>query len=121
MKESGCKKMPVISFSTLKSELISRKKRQTIRPKITDHWLRFKKGDYLYAYWKLRVAKEKEFLFTERLIEDIFIVRWDGFTDALMLRDGFDSLEQGNRVWFIPNYGVNGKTVLDKEFVVLRW
>lgn len=115
--------MPVISFSTLKSELINRKKRQTIRPKITNHWLEFKKGDTLYAWWKLRerIPKEKEFLFAARLIEDPFIVRWGDFTDKLMRRDSFDSLEQANRSWFIPNYGKDGKVVAEKEFVVLRW
>ena len=113
--------MPIISFSTLKSELINRKKRQTIRPKITNHWLKFKKGDYLYAYWKLRVKKEKELLFTEKLIEDPFVMQWKDFTDELMQRDGFDSLEQANRDWFIPNYGIKEKVVPDKEFIVLRW
>ena len=113
--------MPIISFSTLKSELINRKKRQTIRPKITDHWLKFKKGDVLIAYWKLRVPEEKHFLFRAALEEDPFVVRWGDFTDELMRRDGFESLEQANRDWFIPMYAVNGKVISDKEFVVLRW
>ena len=113
--------MPIISFSTLKSELINRKKRQTIRPKITNHWLRFKKGDVIIAYWKLRVPEEKHFLFRAALEEDPFIIRWIDFTDELMRRDRFDSLEYANMDWFIPNYGVDGKIVPEKEFIVLRW
>jgi len=110
--------MPVISFSDFKFELLMGLKRQTIRP--SKYWLKFKKGDRLYAYWKLQNWREREFLFRAH-ISEIFIIRWRDFTDDLMKKDGFSSLEEANRKWFIPKYGVNGQIIPNKEFVVIRW
>jgi len=113
------RKMPAISFSTLKAKLLSGEKTQTIRPKRSDFWLRFRKGDVLHCWWKLRSGK-REKLF-DAIITEVFVVKWSDFTDELMIRDGFESLREANRKWFIPHYGENGNVVSDKEFVVIRW
>lgn len=39
--------MPVISFNTTKEKILSGEKKQTIRPKRSDYWLKFKRGDKL--------------------------------------------------------------------------
>jgi len=112
--------VPVIIFSTLKDKILSGEKKQTIRPKRSDWWLKFKKGDKLIGYWKLR-SKERELLFVSELSEDPFIVKWKDFTDELMQKDGFSDLETANKEWFIPKYGRNGKIIPEMEFVVIRW
>jgi len=112
--------MPVISFSTLKDKILSGEKRQTIRPKRSDWWLKFKKGDKLIGYWKLR-TKERELLFVSELSEDPFVVKWRDFTDELMHMDGFKDLETANKEWFIPKYGKDGEIIPDMEFIVIRW
>ena len=108
--------MPVISFSTLKDKLLSGKKKQTIRPLKTEHWLKFKKGDPVYGYWKLR-TKECEKLFESKLSEDPFVVSMSNFNDELMRQDGFYDATHALDNWFIPHYGWHG----DMKFAVLRW
>ena len=112
--------MPIISFSTLKDKILSGEKKQTIRPKRSGWWLKFKKGDKLIGYWKLR-SKERELLFVSELNEDPFVVKWRDFTDELMRMDGFEDLDTANKKWFIPKYGRNGKIIPEMEFVVIRW
>jgi len=108
--------MPAISFSTLKDKLLNGEKTQTIRPMRSDYWLRFKKGDPVYGYWKMR-TRECEKLFEGVLSEDPFAVNLWEFTDDLMIRDGFRSLDDALDKWFVPHYAVQGIT----RFVVLRW
>jgi len=108
--------MPSISFSTLKNKLLNGEKKQTIRPRRTDYWLRFRKGDPIHVYWRMR-TRECEKLFESKLSEDPFIITMGDFTDELMRRDGFISVFDALEKWFLPHYG----WVKDKEFVVLRW
>jgi len=108
--------MPAISFSTLKDKILSGEKKQTIRPLMSDYWLRFKKGDRLVGYWKLR-TKECEKLFDSVLSEDPFVVdMWD-WDDELMKRDGFENLNDALEKWFQPKYG----NQTNRDFVVIRW
>lgn len=109
--------MPAISFSTLKDKLLSGEKTQTIRPARTDYWFRFKKGDRVVGYWKLR-TKECTKLFEGVMSEDPFIVYLGDFDDDLMIRDGFESLNDGLENWFLPHYGERPEF---DYFVVLRW
>jgi hypothetical protein len=60
-------------------------------------------------------------LFDGVLADDPKRVLWKDFTDSLMVADGFSSLLEGNRKWFIPHHGRNGQIVPEKEFVILRW
>lgn len=108
--------MPAISFSTLFNKLINKEKKQTIRPRFSDYWLRFKKGDRLVGYWKLRTPECKK-LFDSELSEDPFVVDLSDFDDELMVRDGFSSLKEAMRHWFLPKY----PNLATMEFVVLRW
>lgn len=108
--------MPAISFSTLKDKLLSGEKKQTIRPARTDYWLRFKKGDRVVGYWKMR-TKECEKLFESKLSENPFIITMMDFDNELMIQDGFENIINGLYDWFIPHYGWDK----DMKFVVLRW
>ena len=108
--------MPAISFSTLKDKLLSGEKKQTIRPLRSDYWLKFKKGDPVYGYWKLR-TKECEKLFESELSKDPVVVEGLEFNDELMIKDGFESFGDAYDRWFHkyePGF-------LFKKFVVLRW
>ena len=109
--------MPAISFSTLKDKILSGEKTQTIRPARTDYWFRFKKGDPVYGYWKMR-TKECTKLFEGVLIENPFLVYLGDFDDELMIRDGCKSLNDGMENWFLPHYGERPEF---DYFVVLRW
>ena len=109
--------MPVISFSVMKDKLLSGEKKQTIRPLGSGYWMKFKKGDRLVGYWKLR-TKECEKLFDSTLHQDPFIIKMGDFNWHLMTWDGFESLEDGLEKWFYPKYGFKN---WEKEFVVLRW
>jgi hypothetical protein len=109
--------LPSISFSTLKDKIHSEEKRQTIRPAKTDYWLRFRKGDRLFGYWKMR-TKECVKLFEGVLSEDPFTINISDFTDELMVRDGFKSLDDAMYKWFIPRYGIEPEI---ENFIVLRW
>jgi hypothetical protein len=129
--------MPVISFTTLKEKILSGEKKQTIRPNNpkTNWWLKWKKGDKLIGYWKLRSYRGAEAdpykpLFVSIFSEDPFSILWKDFTDELMIRDCFESLKEANEKWFIDNYGLVryppeggeiGIIIPDKEFVVIRW
>ena len=110
-------KIPVISFSVMKDKLLNGEKKQTIRPAKTDYWLRFRKGDPVYGYWKMR-TKESEKLFESELSENPFICYLGDFTDELMIRDGFTSLYDALTSWFIPKYGEHPEF---EYFIVLRW
>jgi len=109
--------MPSISFSTLKDKILSGEKTQTIRPARTDYWFRFKKGDRVVGYWKMR-TKDCEKLFEGFLIENPELVYLGDFDDDLMIRDGFKSLNDGLENWFLPHYGERPEF---DYFVVLRW
>jgi hypothetical protein len=110
--------MPVISFSTMKEKILSGEKKQTIRPKRSDHWLRFKKGDRLVGYWKLRSKREREKLFDSVLSENPFIVKMRDFlsNESLLVKDGFKNFDEAYK-WFLPRYG----WMPDMEFIVIRW
>ena len=108
--------MPAISFSTLKDKLLSGEKKQTIRPLRSDYWLKFKKGDPVYGYWKMR-TDECEKLFESKLSEDPFVIEGWEFTDDLMIRDGFEGIIDGLENWFYPHYG----NFYLQKFAVLRW
>ena len=109
--------MPAISFSTLKDKILSSEKTQTIRPLRSDYWLKFKKGDRVVGYWKLR-TKECEKLFEGIFIEDPFKIDATDFTEELMIRDGFKDITDGLNSWFKPRYGPD---FVIMDFVVLRW
>ena len=100
----------------MKDKLLSGEKKQTIRPLRSDYWLRFKKGDPVYGYWKLR-TKECEKLFESMLSENPFVIEGWQFTEELMIRDGFEGLMDGLENWFRPHYG----NLYLQKFVVLRW
>lgn len=108
--------MPAISFSTLKDKILSGEKKQTIRPFGTGYWLRFRKGDRLVGYWKMR-TKQCEKLFESKLIEDPFTCKMMNFNGVLMRLDGFKDLEDGMNNWFIPHYGNNPHM----KFIIIRW
>lgn len=122
--------MPAISFSTMKDKILNKSKKQTIRPRLSDWWLRWEEGDCLVGFWKMR-TKECEKLFDSEFSEDPSIVKWKEFTDELMIRDGFESLDDANFNWFLKKYGLRGGPAkpypvfwfIDpwKEFVVIRW
>lgn len=109
--------MPAISFSVMKEKLLSGEKRQTIRPLRNGYWMRFKKGDRLVGYWKMR-TKDCEKLFDSTLAQDPFIIKMGDFNGYLMEWDGFENLYDGLESWFYPKYGFEN---WDAEFVVLRW
>lgn len=108
--------MPAISFSTLREKILSGEKKQTIRPLRSDYWLRFKEGDRLIGYWRMRTAK-REKLFDSVLSEDPFKIPMMRFSEELMRVDGFKGLRDALDSWFIPKYGY----IPDMEFVVIRW
>ena len=109
-------KMPAISFSTMKDKILNGEKKQTIRPLRTNYWLKFKKGDSLVGYWKMRTS-ECEKLFESMLSEDPFIIDLSDFSDELMIRDGFSSLKEALQKWFSVKY----LNLVYMDFVVLRW
>ena len=109
--------MPAISFSVMKDKLLSGEKLQTIRPLNSDYWMKFRKGDRLVGYWKMR-TKECEKLFDSTLSQDPFTIKMGDFNWYLMTWDGFKDLEDGLENWFFPKYGYQN---WEKEFVVLRW
>jgi hypothetical protein len=112
--------MPAISFTIMQDKLRSGAKKQTIRLIRSGYWLRWRKGDRLVGYWKMRTGGPK--LFESVLAEDPNVVLWCDFTDALLQADGFASMEQANREFFIPLYGLRGEQVIPSlRFVVLRW
>lgn len=112
--------MPAISFSTLKDKILSGEKKQTIRPMNTNYWLRFRKGDRLVGYWKMR-TKECEKMFESTFCVNPFMLRWKDFNNHLMVLDGFKDLESANEEWFLPHYGDRFGWWADKKFVVIRW
>ena len=79
--------------------------------------MKFKKGDRVIGYWKLR-TKECEKLFEGILIEDPFKIDATDFTNELMVRDGFKDITDGLNSWFKPRYGPD---FVIMDFVVLRW
>jgi hypothetical protein len=113
--------MPAISFSTLKDKILSGEKKQTIRPKLSDYWLRFKKGDRLVGYWMLRQGGEK--LFDSEFIENPFIATYHELMchDDWMVMDGFRGVSDAYVNWFRPHYGDMYPHQMEKEFVVIRW
>jgi len=111
--------MPSISFSTLKKKIVDGTKKQTIRPLRSSYWLRFKKGDRAIGYWKMR-TKDCEKLFESEFSEDPFIVLRKNFTDNLFIRDGFNSLTDGEKKWFAVKYGPADLNP-NQKFVILRW
>ncbi len=136
---NGRLKMPAISFSTMKDKIISGVKKQTIRPKRSDYWLKWEEGDRLVGYWKMRASGESEKLFEGEFRQNPFIItpkddKWNG---TLAVRDGFEGGENpihnikgqvaGQRYtppkikmdrWFEDKYG---KGYIDMEFVVIKW
>jgi len=108
--------MPAISFSTMKNKILNGKKKQTIRLLRTNYWLKFKKGDKLIGYWKMR-TKEREKLFESELSQNPFVLKMVDFDENLMILDGFKGLQDGMENWFFPHYGDD----LNLRFVVLRW
>ena len=101
----------------MKDKLLSGEKKQTIRPLRTSYWLKFKKDDPVYGYWKMR-TKECIKLFESKLSENPFICYIGDFDDGLMIRDGFDSLQDAMANWFLPHYGERPEF---DYYVVLRW
>lgn len=104
--------MPLLGFTTMRDQILSGEKRQTIRlPR--KHPI--KVGDKLYLYWKLR-TKHCEFLSTV-YCTSCFIKKWGDMKNDLALArlDGFKSLQEF-RDWFV-RYNPSDLT----EFTVIQW
>lgn len=108
--------MPAISFSTMKNKIISGEKKQTIRPKKSDYWLKWSEGDRLVGYWKQRTC-HCEKLFESQFREDPFVVNTKDWTEELAKQDGFESLPK-MMGWFRRQYGDD---FLGNDFIVIRW
>ena len=116
--------MPAVSFSTMKDKILNGEKKQTIRPKRSDYWSRWQKGDRLVGYWKLRSRGESEKLFDSQFAEDPFVVSSTDFNQELALKDGFRDNEYFKAVdhmksWFVNKY--TDEFIEGMEFFVLRW
>lgn len=126
--------MPAISFSTMKDKILSGEKKQTIRPK-SDYWFKWKEGDRLVGYWKMRSSGESEKLFDSELSEDPFVTTPDEWTVLLAIQDGFEGRTERIEgqtaapythdtplntmtTWFYKQYGEGWR---ENEYVVLRW
>ena len=133
--------MVAISFSVFKDKVLSGEKQQTIRPFSKHRWDSILRNRKLQLYWKLR-TKETEFL-KEVMVKEIFKIRfhvfWDDWTQecitilketpdgwkemnaeeqlSLAIQDGFDSV-WSMLSWFENRYG---KSLAEKEFMVIRW
>jgi len=99
----------------LKDKILSGEKKQTIRP-YSEYWLKFKKGDRLVGYWKMRTPNNEK-LFDSVFSEDPFWLDITEFDDELMKRDGFENLKDGLDNWFGPKYDYP----VHMPFVVIRW
>lgn len=128
--------MPAISFNaeltdedgkTMKQKILSGEKKQTIRPKRSDYWLRWGKGDRLVGYWKMRSSEESKKLFESEFAEDPLMIKPNDWTNSLAYNDGFrPRMIDGQKVsalgamryWFKEKYGEEYE---DMEFVIIRW
>lgn len=83
--------MPILSFSSQDIDIITGKKRVTIR-KLWKNPL--KKGDRLYCYWNL-VSKEKKKIF-EAIVEDVETIKYKDLknNNELAILEGYASAEE---------------------------